>query len=294
MKIRHLLYAAVAAILTLPSCGNNKPAKLTDYPNATQGDSLMFYFGEMSSKEYWQSAETDSLLRGDAARKAYMKGIQAGLDAIKDDDAYNQGILAGIQMAMNMKEFSKNYPDVKLDSKIMLDALRGGLTSDTAVNLPQAQSNFYAVLSNIEAKKASADKKASDAALVAEAKKLNLRKISAALYGKQLSAGKGDILAEGDMVNVEISATVGSGQLVDMPFPSIVRIGQQVAGGLIISQALTTMSVGETAQFASTPMDFAPQLYRRGLIKSPTPIVFTIRVVSVADAANDPAKMPTI
>lgn len=294
MKFKHLLcVAAAAAAVMLPGCDKNRPAKLSDYKDVTTADSLSFYFGEMMSKEYWQAAESDSLLAGADAKKAYMDGIQAGLKAVKDNnDPYNQGILVGIQMAMNMQEFQKTYSDVQINQKIMLDALRGGLTSDSAVNLPEAQSNFYAVLSNIEAKRAAADKKASDAALLAEAKKLNLRKISPTLYGKTLAAGQGEALAEGDMVNVEISATTGNGQLIDMPLPGVVRVGQQVAGGMSITQALTSMSVGETAQFAATPMDFAPIMYRRGVLKAPAPVVFTIKVTGMANAADNPAALP--
>ncbi len=85
-----------AAGLMLASCqggaSSDGQASSGDLKNATPADSLIYYFGQMRGAEYRRQAERDTTLADAQAKKAYLQGVQAGMNAVKSaDEAYDNG-----------------------------------------------------------------------------------------------------------------------------------------------------------------------------------------------------------
>ena len=178
MKIKSYLSIAGAALM-LAACqgASEKGGKsLADIPNATAADSLIYYFGQMRGAEYQREAERDTTLDTDQAKKAYVQGVQAGLNAAKaNDEAYNRGLFLGMQMAMNMQQFKDEY-DVQLNKKVFVESYPTPSPPTLCKTLAKCRKSSTESWAHSTNRKRNATRKAADAALTQEAAKLKLAK----------------------------------------------------------------------------------------------------------------------
>lgn len=265
-----LTLAALMGLGALTSCGNGDSAKsggyqLSDISNPTTGDSLMFYLGQMQSGEYWRMARRDSTYASEEARKEFMRGLRAGMDAVRESDAYNMGVFQGIQIAMNLKDFPEEYEGVAVNREVMLRAMTAGLDSDSAVNFTEAQQMFQMMMTQLDKAKEERDRAASIVSLASTAKDLKMERISDTLYGRTIEAGNGKRLTAGNKVDAEIKITEASGKEVPVPMPRQIEIGSRYVTP-VIAEALATMDENGSAAFVTSAyMMFGNRCERMGL-----------------------------
>ena len=155
MNIKALSIVLVGGALALSSCSGGGSSTADNLKDAAPGDSLLYYFGQIQAAEYWRQAESDTTLRDEKSREDFMRGVKAGMDAVRSEDAYNQGVYLGVQMAMQIKESEEAY-GIKCNKGVLLDAIKGGLANDSAVNIGEANMAFRGIIDNLEARKEAA------------------------------------------------------------------------------------------------------------------------------------------
>lgn len=257
---------------------------LADYDNVTTADSLLYYFGQLRAADFWQYAYNDTVLKTRESRDQYLKGLRAGMDAARDDEAYNQGLYVGIQLAMNMKDFAKEY-DVKLNRQIVYNAIEDGLKNDSVVNTGEANSMFRKVLEQLNIKKEESDRAVAEATLAEAAKAGKWQKLGDTLYGGLVKTpGSGLQVKEGDEVAVDVEINDLDGKEIDRRKQESAKVGQSFPGP--ITEALLTMKVGETRSFYTTGPALFGRYAGRYNIKPTQVISFT---VTVAPAASQQA-----
>lgn len=278
--MKKIFLAMAVAAVALTGCKETGTKEISELPETTRGDSLMFYYGQNVGAEYWMSAAADTSMRDQKNRDEFLRGIKAGLSAARDNDAYNKGLYTAVGIAMNIQRMKQDYPDVHFDDKVLYKALIAALANDSAVDPSQVKADFYRVSDNMIKEKEKADKVIAAKKLEEEAAKLGMSKVADGLYGKIIAKGTGTSIKEGDMVQVDISAATVKGELVGMQLPDRLVIGRNYSSPLI-SQALLTMKSGGTRQFIASPIDLMPRRYRAGEFKPDQVIKFTIKVLGV-------------
>ena len=263
-----MLCGAGAALLLLASCSGDKKdgemRTLADYDNVTTADSLLYYFGQLRSVDYWQYAHSDTVLETRASRDEYLKGLRAGMDAARDNEAYNQGLYVGVQLAMNMKEFAEDY-NVKFNRAIVMNAIEDGLKNDSAVNAGEANRNFRMVLDELNRQKEENDRATAASTLSEAARAGKWSKISDNLYGGLVKTqGTGAQVKEGDFIGFEMQVATTDGADVDRRKQDRVKVGRMLPEPVV--EALKTMKVGETRTFYTTgPAMFGRMMSRYNL-----------------------------
>lgn len=283
--MKKIFLAMAVAAVALTGCKESGTKEISELPNTSRGDSLMFYYGQNVAAEYWMSATSDTTMRGDKERQEFLRGIKAGLSAARDNDAYNKGLYTAVGIAMNIQRMKKDYPDMEFNEQVLYKALVGALANDSAVDPSQVKADFYRVTDNMLKEKEKADRVIANKKLEEEAAKLGMTKVSEGLYGKIITKGTGTPINEGDMVQVDISAATVKGELVGMQLPDRLVIGRNYSSPLF-SQALLTMKSGGTRQFIASPIDLMPRRYRDGEFKADQLIKFTIKVLGVIPSAQ--------
>lgn len=249
MKFKSFLCMAAAGLM-LASCQNNSATGAGSASEAAKADSLMYYFGQFRGIEYKRTAETDTTLSSEDARHEYLRGVQAGLNAVKaGNEAYNQGVSLGMQMAMNMAQFSDDY-GVKLSNRGFLKGLREALESDSVADQNEMQKEFYRILGEFNTAKENRDKEAATAALVKEAGDKKLSKITDNLYGSVGNA-QGEKLKAGDKVDLKIKITTADGKEVNAPLPGQIQVREK-SDDNPLNDALLSLSSGQTGTFMTT------------------------------------------
>lgn len=289
MNFSKSLLAAGAAILLLASCSNEKKGEnnrsLADYGEITTPDSLLYYFGQLRAADYWQFAKSDSVLSSRQSRDEYLKGLRAGLDAAKDNDAYNQGLYVGIQLAMNMKEFSEEY-GVDLNRKIVYSAIEDGLLNDSAVNTAEANRMFRQVLERLNMRKEENDRATAIATLSEAAKAGKWNKISDTLYGGLIKTpGEGPVVKEGDFVGVELEVNDTDGKEIDRRSMERIKVGQSFPGP--VTEAISTMNIGEIRSFYTTGPAMFGRLSSRYNVKPTQILTFTVKLSAPAAPVSE-------
>ncbi len=251
MKLKSILLCGVAA-LTLASCSQSEEgSRISGLKNANAGDSLLYYFGQRQASDYWKASERDTTFATEQARRDYMRGVQAGMNAVRSgDDAYNQGVFQGIQMAMNIFEFEKEYK-MQLNPKVLVESMQEGLQSDSAVNVADAQKEFYAIMGRLNEQREENNRKEAAKNLEQAEKKLNMKKISDDLYGETVTKGDTVKIKDGDKIKVSMTATDMQGQELAIPFPTEITVGDRFMGP-VLTDAYTSMTNGETKKFITT------------------------------------------
>ena len=268
----------------LASCSNEKGGdagrSIADYGELTTADSLLYYFGQLRAADYWQYAKSDSVLASRESRDEYLKGLRAGLDAARTGDAYNQGLYVGVQLAMNMKEFTDEY-GVELNRKLVYNAIEDGLANDSAVNTVEANRMFRQVLEVLNTQKEAKDRETSIATLSEAAKAGKWQKISDTLYGGLVkAAGEGAVVKTGDMVGIEVEINDTDGREIDRRSMERTRVGQSFPGP--ITDAINTMKIGETRTFYTTAPAMFGRMMGRYNLKATQVLAFTVKLSAPA------------
>ncbi len=287
MNLKSILLCGAAA-LTLASCSQGSDGRqLGEIKNANAGDSLLYYFGQRQAADYWRAAERDTTFLSEQARRDYMRGIQAGMNAVRSgDDAYNQGVFQGIQMAMNIFQFDEDY-NMQLNPKVLVESMQAGLQSDSAVNVEEAQKEFYAIMGRLNQEREEYNRKQAASNLETAQKKLKMQKISNDLYGEVVSKGDTVRLKEGDKLKVSITATDEQGQELALPLPTEVTVGDRYMGP-VFSEAYRSMTNGETKRFATTGYALFSGRSERMGVEPDAVIILTIKAnLDTPSAAAD-------
>lgn len=249
MKLNSILSIAAAGLL-LASCSGDDSASKTSADETAKADSLVYCFGQLRGAEFLNEAQNDTVLGAKYARQEYLNGVKAGLAAVKaNKEAYNKGLFLGMQMAMNIEGFEKEY-GIRLSEKLFLEGLSKTLESDSVVNTSELQPVFYRLMNEINEQKAARDKAAAESVLQKEAEAKGMKLIAEGLYGKP-AMSQGEKIKEGDKIDDNIVVTTLDGNEIAAPFPKSMVVGQRLNNSPI-SAALTSLSSGETGSFLTT------------------------------------------
>lgn len=288
MKIFKGIMAVGALLLSagaLTSCSSDGSSASADgaLAGASQGDSLMYYFGQTRAGEFWQQAKSDTTLAGEAATKDFMRGVRAGMDAVRESAAYNLGVFQGVQLALNLKEFHKEFPDVQLNNDVMLRAMNEGMKSDSAINYTEAQKALYAIIGQLEEQKEAAERVASASALPAQAQRMGMTKVSDILYSKTTAPGNGKKFNPGEKVTTSMTLATTGGRTLSVPLPSEVVIGRRYVSPLV-SEALATLTQGGAGEFLTSAYAMFGKRCERLNLRPDESLILTIRTGA---ASND-------
>lgn len=248
------IFFQILCLLTLlsmaASCDNiHKGKKLEDIANATQGDSLIYYYGQIRAAQFWREAENDSSLNTPHAREAYLRGIRAAMNLIGDDEAYNAGFMAGVQMAENIRSFSDDY-DLSLNQEVLHQSLQFGLMSESSPGDDTSIESFYELLGRIIISHNEAESKKAESELKKAATKMNMTPLDNTIYRRVEKEGTGPCLEDNITVSGIIRVTKDGNDLA-IPFPRDLRVGATYINPAV-NRALRSMREGEKAVFATT------------------------------------------
>ncbi|MDE7496497.1 MAG: hypothetical protein K2M67_06585 [Muribaculaceae bacterium] len=242
--------ASTALAAMMCSCGGTGVGKsLDEISDATSGDSLLYYYGQLHAVHFWDESASDSTLISEQGRESYLRGIEAGLKGIGNDENYNAGLIAGLEIARNIQQFRQDY-GVELNPEIIMESLRYSLNEDSIEDEEDISMHFYEILTRLSNQKDSSDRTASEQALAEAAKSQNMQKVHTLLYRKLESEGSGNILKEGDRVNVDLKVSC-KGHDIAVPIPKETKVGSPYTNALI-NEALLSMKEGETTLFITS------------------------------------------
>lgn len=274
----------------LGACTNKDDSsarQLSDYKDLTTADSLMYYFGQLRAVDYWQYAYSDTTRRSKESRDEYMRGVKAGLDAVRQSEAYNEGLYVGIQLAMNLKQFEKEY-EVTPNKKILVNAIEDGLKNDSIVNPGIANSEFRQILDRLNQQKEEKSRQVGVDALAAEAKSQKWQKVADNLYVGKREGGSGENYKAGQTVATDIEIRTLDGKDLDRRNTTDITVGQAYPGP--ITDAILTMKEGETATFYTYALAIFGRYYERMNVKPDEVIMVKI----TTGKATDPAPADSI
>lgn len=279
------IFAASACALTLMACGGPGEGKsLSEIKNATETDSLFYYFGQIRANDYWQQAHMDSTFKSEEARSAYLKGLQEGINLGKEGEvAYNRGLLEGLNLSMNCEEFQKEYKQ-KPNKNIVVESIAYGLRNDSIVNASEAQAAFYQIMGRLNEQKLELDKAASQQSLKKTAASKKMEAVNDDLYEKVIKAGNGEMVKRNDKLNLSVEFKKLNGSDLGFPAPEELEVNSSLPEPLI--NALLKMKVGEKAEFASTALAFFGQRCAQRGLEPADVILFTIDIKGISAAAE--------
>lgn len=285
MKIKSIIAVAAGSLMLAACQGNNGNADILK--DATPGDSLVYYFGQLRGTEYVREAQSDSTLATKQAKEAYIRGVQAGLDVAKnDDEAFNRGLFLGIQMATNIKQFKTDY-DVQLSKKMFVESLREVLSSDSVKNTADMQREFYRLMNDFSVKKENRDKEEAQATLAKEAAKLKMAKITDEIYGGPTDKKEGQLLKKGDAVILKVKLSDLKGNSFDVPLPTSVKIGGRNIPQPL-SDALTSLRNGESGKYLTSAFAlFGSRVSQLGLQPDEILVMDLTASIDTSEAAKD-------
>lgn len=245
MKLKFL--AGAAAVALFAACGGPSDKPLSSYSNASDVDSLSFYLGEMYAQSYAQKMRNDSTIKNS---EAYIKGMQAGLEALREgDDAYNAGFIEAIQLAQGMRQF-KEQTEVTVSKKMLLNGFRYALVGDSARN-DDAQSKFAALNESILKKSQEKNAEKAESEIKKLASQKGFKKNAKGIYEKVVTPGAGNTIVMGDSLSYSIEVKDPKGKSLEMLAIKDQRgaYGSSIPAQTILGKAFSTMKAGETASF---------------------------------------------
>lgn len=279
--------ALIAGVSILAGCNNNNGRTLADYPEASTGDSLLYYYIQMRAHEYWDRAASDTMLNSAEQRERFAQGVEKGLSLVTDDDNYNQALRIGIRMGINLRDFEKKY-DIDLDDEIIMASLRNGLSDERDIDILEDQREFYRLLAEMKETIKGRDKEIASKALVKEAQSRKLQKLGDNIYYKIMREGSGPKVTDGDIIEVSADYQRIDGDNLGLPSPVTVTVGQ---AGIpkVMNLAYKTLKHGSMAQFATSAYQlFGSRTAIMGLNDSDIVIVSMIlnNIVSPSDDSH--------
>lgn len=290
MKFKSYLAMAACGMM-FAACQNPGAGQSSDAADASKADSLIYYFARLRGAEYDREAQRDTTLATDEAKKAYLMGVQAGLNAAKaDNDPYNRGLFLGMQMAMNFDQFKKDY-DITLNRNVFIKGLTETIKSDSIGNPGEMQREFYRLMGEFNTRKEEKDNLAAAESLRKAGSDLKLKKISDNLYGEVTTKTDSVRIKDGDNVDAKITLAHTDGKSIDAPIPSKLKVGTRSLPEPV-SEALKTMKSGETGKFVTTAKALFGQRVSQLGLEAADAIVIDIKVTATAPEApaNEPKK----
>lgn len=276
MKIKTLAVTAISALM-LASCGSGA-SKLSE--KATPVDSLSYTLGEMGAMQRAMSFQQDSTLSSKSAQADFDKGFEKGFDLLKkDNEAYNTGLLLGLQMAMQMNDLAKNS-DITLDRGLVLGGYNGAKTDSLDTNAYQKiQERGARLVSSIMAEKVKVK--------VDEAAKKEGYKAKEGVYMKEHKAGNGTLIKAGQTAQVKIN-------IMDTKHRELIPNMKEQAmpytagdGNLpFLDKTLPMLSEGSVVEILASPQQaFGAQM--PPMVDAKEPVLITVEVVGIGEAAAD-------
>lgn len=287
---RILTFAAASLLLiSMGACsGNSSSSKssrsLSDFKNVSLADSMIWAYGQLRAVDYWDYARQDTTKRTEESRKNYMRGIRAGLDAVRaNDDAYNQGLYVGVQLAMNLIDFEEEFGR-KISRQVLITAIEEGLANDTAVDASLANSEFRNAMEKLTSQKEEADKAKGISALTNLAKEKKLTKVSDLLYAGEVKGTPGQQIKEGETILITVDIETLDGVMIDQRAKPDFVVGEGFPGA--ITDGLLAMRLGETKTYYTLPPEIFGRYYTRYNLKGDQPVKITITANPSAEPAS--------
>lgn len=277
----------MSAVVLLGSCSgaDTEGKPLSDYKNATQSDSLSYYYGEMFASQFWQMNANDSDATSQAARKQYLEGVAKGLALGGKDKAYSEGVLAGLQIALGTREVEKEL-GVKVNTEMVQSGLARGLRSDSAVDVSKSQMEMQRIIQVLGEKKDKENNAKAEKALKAAASKAGMKQMAPQMYGKVVKAGTGPVLKQGDAVKVKISMTDSKGKDVAGQMPDVIHVGTEFAN-LPLGAVIEKMHAEESLDLLTSAMAiFGPNCSRLNM--NPEDII-SVKISTLGLDTSSPA-----
>lgn len=290
---RLLLPIAGCLALLAVGCGQGKGKELSDYPNASTGDSLLYYYIQLKGEEYLNNTSTDTALRSEEQRKLFLDGVEKGISLVGDNEAYNRGLRLGVRLAINLRDFESKY-DVDLNDGIMIESMRNALQEGKERAALDNQEIFYSLLTKMKNQVKTKERQIAGQALAKAAGERGLKKISDNLYYKVLRPGKGPAVLNGDVIEVAADYQRADGDNLGLPSPVTVTVGSE---GLpnVMNQAYRQLSRGAMVQFATTAYQlFGSRTAIMGLKDSDVVIInMILNDIMQSSDANNPGSFIT-
>lgn len=255
MNFKSVITAAACG-LVLASCqtSGNQQGASTSASDAAKADSLITYFAQLRAAEYDREAQRDTTLATEAAKKAYVMGVQAGLNAAKDNnEAYNTGLFLGMQMAMNFQQFTKDY-GIRINRNVFVKSLSETLASDSMINGSEAQREFYRLMGEFNSQKEERDAAAAAENVQTAATQLKLNKISDQLWGTVTETTDGEKIKDDDNLETAITLSYPDGKEIESSFPTKVKVGMRGVPAPL-NDAFKSLRNGETGKFVTSAKD---------------------------------------
>lgn len=277
MKSHLTMFLAATASLALSGCGADGGKSFDAIPAPSRADTMIYYYGQLRAEDYWQAAEFDSLMRDDAEREEFLKGLKEGLMVVKKKkDSYNQGVKMGVSMALSIERFNRNY-NIDCSRHIAYDGFAYGLINDTIVNTELARKYFYGNLSKYRDVAENNNRVIGARHLREEAAMLRMSRISENLWGKPIVNGTTP-LKNGEAIKVDIHLVNLKGRDIDIPFPQTVEVGNRFVIP-VISDAVATMRIGGKSRFATTAEALIGSRCEQLQLEPSEVILFTIQIL---------------
>lgn len=248
-----LLTAALlaAAVFGLESCGHSTGKDISEYPDASMTDSLLFYYVQLRAHEFWETAEKDTTFRSHKARERFLDGLEDGFNAvIRDDDYYNMGMQAGVRLAINLRNFDKRY-DIDIRTDKAVPSFRYGLRDGADIDVMKCQEEFYRLLDQLKRTQRERSHRQAQLSLIEEARHQEMTKISDNLYYRVIKKGSGQYAEFGNSIYVTVSYERADGQDMAVPSPGLVTVGSPGVPDAL-NNAYTRLNKGAVALFATT------------------------------------------
>lgn len=292
MKMKYMGVLAISAI-ALTACNSTpQPKELSEFSNATMQDSLAYYMGEQGAMNFWRSAMQDTTLKTDAAKASYLKGFQKGMDMVMEDEAYNQGLIQGVNLANYLRSLNKDF-ELDLQNDRAVAGLAYGMQNDTIVNPNDLQQAIMPIGMRLEAEKAKKDKAIADQKIDEEIKKSGYKKDANGIVYKVVEEGKGKKLENDEYVLVQLTMTDLEGNSI-VPTdskPQKMTVGKYNYSP-VVNRALPMMNIGSTYKVIGSSTDiFGPQA-RQFRLKDSDVVCVEIKVTGYCNEKGEPSDTP--
>lgn len=270
-----LLFSMFAVLLS--GCGHGSK-DISELKDATPADSMMYYFGEMQAYNYWQDAETDTMLRSESAKREFIQGFRTAMKLDSDDAAYNKGLQLGLRLAIRLREFNKRYGE-KFSEEVLIESLEKFLKEDNDINVIDAQKEYYRHKDRFEMKAADGELGDAKLKLARRGASRGFELINDTLYALDVTPPTTDRnFKEGDRIAVAITvSTLDGKEVVTRQFPDSITLGEGRVPE-VVKNAIYTMTDGQTRQFMTTPRTLLGKRYVAYKLPSDEPVIFTIKV----------------
>lgn len=278
------------SLLLFAACsgsGDTNGKSLNESGATTTIDSLSYYMGVSASGMYQQMAAQDTTLKEDAQRAAYLGAMNKAMNMLEGkSDAEIAGMMAGIQMAYQMRELDKAM-DLKLNPKMFSLGMCYATNNDSIAQSPEVMQYLQTNMERIQKEKMDKDRKAAQQAMNALTKS-GYKKVDESLYEKVIKQGDGAAIKTGDRLAVTIVAKDLKGTtLQSVPLPEEMVVGQTFGADSPLTKGIGRMKVGGQVQFAIPAVDMFNGRQKNMGFNDTDAVVFDVTIKEVLPAKQE-------